>query len=193
MVAFGCKLKREDKDFGKFCVYTLRGVNTTQVYNLYETNAPLKAKHTNKKNEAKLKGSWCFFCYYSTYLFSKDLLLKHSWKGRHWCFRAARFNWINMAQIHAMTPLHASPELFEPTKQRGGQHVKVNIWANIFWEWFLQIWLFSGDFLKCEAKKPWFRVKWNEVPEKQLQHLVHFCSQIWSNHFCHTSGNLYLL
>ena len=129
MVAFGCKLKRDDKDFGKFCVHTLRGVNTTQVYNLYETNAPLKAKHTNKKNEAKLKGSWWFFA--TIHRIARICCWSILGKGGIGVFRAVRFNWINMAQIHAMTPLHASPELFEPIQTARWQHVKVNIWANI--------------------------------------------------------------
>ena len=177
MVAFGCKLKRVDKDFGKFCVHTLRGVNTTQVYNLYETNAPLKAKHTNKKNEAKLKGSWWFFATIHRIFLARICCWSILGKGGIGVFRAARFNWINMAQIHAMTPLHASPELFEPTKQRGGQHVKVNIWANIlarsfpgkqhiFWELFVQIWLFSCDFLKCEAQKHDFGSNEMKFPQR---------------------------
>ena len=145
-----------------------------------------------------MKGSWWFFA--TIHRIARICCWSILGKGGIGVFRAARFNWINMAQIHAMTPLHASPELFEPIQTARWQHVKVNIWANILAALpretaYSGIFFFKVDCFLVTSWKVKLRsmisgqMKWSSP--KKLQHWVHFCSQIWSNHFCHTSGNLY--
>ena len=86
------------------------------------------------------------------------------------------------------------------SKQRGG-----NMWRSTFgqisWLRFpgkqhiLGFFFFKVDCFLVTSWKVKLRsmisgqMKWSSP--KKLQHWVHFYSQIWSNHFCHTSGNLY--
>lgn len=142
------------------------------------------------------------FCYYSTYLFSKDLLLKHSWKGRHLVFLGQRdsttkswprympwrhcthhLNFLNQPNSEVGNTWRSTFGTYLGCAFPGKRHVLGIICSNlmVFW-WLLEMW----------SSEAWFRVKWNEVPPNNCNTLVHFCSQTWSNHFCHTSGNLYI-